>query len=445
VSIPPQWGNLPNFAWPGRERGRRGVRGDVARIRQTAESGGECRAQERTGGGSGRRVSWAGPALGAGREQLGGQADGGGDAAGGGAAEPDPEAVAGGQVVRRSRLPRWSTPSRRRRWGSGPWRTSSSSSWSCRSSSSPRRVNPPTAAAAFPGPAARGARPLSSRRPRPGRPGRPERPGPAGAAGRRPAVAGAAARPGRLLQVGRQLPLQLPQGRRPAASPAGQAARSPTAGRSWAGRSRASSRRRTWRAPGAARARSTRPSRSPATPGPRPAHAGPPPRRLQAAQPAPGSAPPGPVLPGSCQQAALVAGRLLGVGHGQEQAGRPGGTGASRRWVSSRVSPSSTVPATGTASSATFLGWIDRFPNRCGMLRRKRISSKFREVRADRALPGQAGWAPAVSRRRSGFLALTLVLVLPAGRGRGSSGSKPRSRIPRSISLMAVSTTLTLA
>ena len=106
------------------------------------------------------------------------------------------------------------------------------------------------------------------------------------------------------------------------------------------------------------------------------------------------------------------------------------------------VTPSSAVPATGTASSTTILGRIDRFPNICGMLSAERPVSKFRKVRAVRALPAQARRDPSLG------LALPLplsLLVLPGGRGRGSGGSKPRSRIPRSSSAIACSTTATLA
>src|SRR4029453_1667679 len=61
------------------------------------------------------------------------------------------------------------------------------------------------------------------------------------------------------------------------------------------------------------------------------------------------------------------------------------------------------------------------------------------------AAQGQPCRVFALSRPLSRSLALNLVLVLAGGRGGGSGVSKPRSRTPRSISAIAVSTTLTLA
>jgi 2-phosphosulfolactate phosphatase len=113
------------------------------------------------------------------------------------------------------------------------------------------------------------------------------------------------------------------------------------------------------------------------------------------------------------------------------------------------VTPSSAAAATGTASSPSSLERIDRFPNICGILWRNRDASKFREVRVVRVLPGvraHPGQPRSTPPLASALpLDLALVRVLPAGRGRGAGGSKPRSRMPRSISAMAVSTTLTRA
>jgi hypothetical protein len=98
-----------------------------------------------------------------------------------------------------------------------------------------------------------------------------------------------------------------------------------------------------------------------------------------------------------------VEGRVAGGAEG----GRAGPVGASTRParaasrrssaardrsphpVAATVAPSSATAATGTASSPTILGRIDRFPNICGMLRRRASTAKFRQVRADRARPGQ--------------------------------------------------------
>jgi hypothetical protein len=140
---------------------------------------------------------------------------------------------------------------------------------------------------------------------------------------------------------------------------------------------------------------------------------------------------------GRDRRAALECGR--GQAHGGGRLGDHGGDPA----LLGGPGPLAGVAASPVAPSrANSFERIDRFPSIRGMLGRSRPGSKFREVRADRALPAQASLSAALLRFP---FPLPLVLVLPGGRGRGVGGSNPRSRMPRSISAMAVSTTLTRA